>query len=360
MAWMVAVVAMGWNRESPAMERKWLAVVLLAVAVASTVRVTNLLRREPDRLLTMPVVVPDVLIGIALVVCDGWVFGAGHSFNTSQSVSAAWPVVSVMSAGVAFGPLAGGVAGGVVGASRLFGTLANGVRDYTGGRVASLANTIVFTTLWGATAGWVGLLLRRAERQVASARAREEVGRTLHDTVLQTLALVERRARDRDPELADLARSTDRDLRAYLYGPDPAVDPTARGEPRPTLQTALRAAVDGAASRFGVRVELNVMDGDEPRARVVRALAGAVTESLNNAGKHAQATRIVVFADPDGDDGPFVSVRDNGIGFDHDAVPRRGIERSIRDRMSEVGGRVVIATSPGEGTEVRLWGPKDG
>jgi signal transduction histidine kinase len=99
---------------------------------------------------------------------------------------------------------------------------------------------------------------------------------------------------------------------------------------------------------------------DEPAdedPRVTEALAGAVGEALANAAKHGRASHVVVYVEPD-DTELFVSVKDDGVGFDTAATDEGvGITRSIRGRMSEVGGRVEVDARPGRGTEVRLWAP---
>ena len=119
-------------------------------------------------------------------------------------------------AGVAAGPWAGLAVGPLMGLARVGAAAADGVGDFHGERVLSIASTTVLYGLAGAVAGQVTTLLRRAERQISAARAREEIARTLHDGVLQTLAIVERRAGD--AELAPLAREQERDLREYLFG----------------------------------------------------------------------------------------------------------------------------------------------
>ena len=99
-------------------------------------------------------------------------------------------------------------------------------------------------------------------------------------------------------------------------------------------------------------------DAEEPTPNVMEAVAGAVGEALANAGKHAQAERIVVYAEPDWDEGLFVSIKDDGIGFDPETVDKRiGLKESITARIEAIGGRVEISSNPGRGTEVRLWVP---
>ena len=210
--WMAAVLLV--TRED--LERPWLAVALVGTALGITVIDTLLLRSDNAALLKQGPVLSELAVGAALVLCDGWAYGSGHAFSTSQSLGSVWPLAGVLGAGVAFGPFPGAVAGMVVGLARVGAVLANGAEIDAGGRVLSLTNTMVFYALGGAIAGYLARLLRRAEREISAAKAREEVARTLHDGVLQTLAVVERRATD--PDLAHLARRQERELRDYLFG----------------------------------------------------------------------------------------------------------------------------------------------
>src|SRR5205814_865163 len=155
-------------------------------------------------------------IAAALVLCDGWAYGAGHAFSSSQTLGSLWPLAAVLSVGLGLGVAWGAAAGALLGLARVGATLANGVRDFDASRVLSLVNTTVFYVLAGAIAGYVMFLLRRSEREISASRAREEVARTLHDGVLQTLAIVQRRSTDHD--LVRLAREQDRDLRTFLFG----------------------------------------------------------------------------------------------------------------------------------------------
>jgi signal transduction histidine kinase len=209
-------------------------------------------------------------------------------------------------------------------------------------------STGVLLALAGAVGGDVARRLRRAESEVAAARAREEVARTLHDGVLQTLAVVQRRSSDSD--LVHLARDQELELRAWLAG-----DAT-RDEP--DLGAALRDAAARIEKVHGFAVRVVVADDlpEQPQA-VVTAVAGAVGEALVNAAKHSGGTRATVYAEP-GDDGVFVSVKDDGHGFDPATTPpRMGTTASIRGRVAEVGGRVEVDGNEGHGTEVRLWLP---
>jgi len=209
----------------------------------------------------------------------------------------------------------------------------------------------VFYALGGAAAGYLARLLRRAEQEISAARAREEVARTLHDGVLQTLAVVERRAND--PALSRLAREQERELRDWLFGAAQPAGVVA------DLGVALRAAAARFEDAFGGRAQVLVADDLPPLApEVVAALTGAAGEALVNAGKHGRASKVQVYVEPDEAGGVFCSVKDDGGGFDPGTTAEGiGLSRSIRGRVGEVGGRVEVVSAPGAGTEVLLWLP---
>ena len=178
------------------------------------------------------------------------------------------------------------------------------------------------------------------------------MARVLHDTVLQTLALVERRVATTDPELAGAAREADSELRAFLFGGD--------GRPATDLRSRLHLAVEQARRRApstGSRITLNVIDdGCRVREREQDLLARAVGEAVANALEHAAAEHIVVFAETDDAGQLFVTVRDDGAGFDPSTVTAGyGVAESITARMDSIGGRAEVRSSPGIGTEIRLW-----
>jgi signal transduction histidine kinase len=341
------------------------AVVLVGVALGVTVWLTVLLRRAPERLVTGRVVGVEVGVALALQLADGFVYRAGHVFTPEQPLGVAWPLASVMAAGIAFGPFVGAGTGLLLGAGRATSSTLNVTPDadpmwgvLLPEQLLSLVTTSVLFALAGGVAGYAVRLIvdaesraAAAERSVASLRAREDVARRLHDGVLQTLAVVERRSDD--PQLARLARDQERDLRSFLFGV-PASGVVGAG----ALGDALRAAADRYETAFEGRTQVLVPDDlPELDAEVVEAVAAVVGEALTNAGKHASAERVVVYVEPT-DDGVVVSVRDDGVGFDPAAVTERvGLARSIRGRVEELGGQVDVATAPGRGTEVRFTVP---
>ena len=173
---------------------------------------------------------------------------------------------------------------------------------------------------------------------------RAEMAARVHDSVLQTLALVQREAGD-PRRVAALARRQERELRGWLY-------PAARIE-----GGGLASAIDEAAAEVeelhGVPVEL-VRTGDVALDERVEALVLAAREAMANAAEHSGATQVSAFVDV-GEDEIAVYVRDRGSGFDPDAPsPGHGIAESIRGRMERAGGTAALVSSPEGGTEVEL------
>jgi signal transduction histidine kinase len=209
--------------------------------------------------------------------------------------------------------------------------------------VVALVLAIIF-------APWVMRLARslaseRSERIRSEERA--EMAAHLHDSVLQTLALVQQRADD-PRAVATLARRQERELRAWL---------SQRAQPE-AQASSLAAALEGAAGEVerdhGVPVEV-VAVGDVQLDERGRALVAAAREAMVNAAKFGGGSTVDVYAEA-GEGEAQVFVRDRGPGFDAGAVPddRRGVRESIVGRMERHGGRAAVRSAPGEGTEVEL------
>jgi signal transduction histidine kinase len=276
---------------------------------------------------------------------------SGGALIWRQSASAAAPapqrteVERRRASGSALGRAALGVAL-VVGAALLFlyfnGALARASDTLLPVVVVLVAGTLILAPWWIRLVR--GLADERAERVRSQERA--ELAAHLHDSVLQTLALMQRQA-DNPREVAGLARRQERELRAWLNGGRPW------GE-RSTLAEALELAAAEVEDAHGVAVDV-VAVGDRPLDDDAEALVAATREAIVNAAKFAGGAPVSVYAEA-GEDGAEVYVRDRGPGFDPDAVPadRRGVRESIVGRMRRHGGRALIHSVPGEGTEVEL------
>ena len=193
----------------------------------------------------------------------------------------------------------------------------------------------------------VGLLFRVDRDKAGSAREleRQRFAAHLHDSVLQTLALVQRQAHD-PVVVARLARRQEYALRAWMAGEAELLSET--------VAAALRDAVATVEDEYGIAVELTAIGGC-PLDPAGEALVAAAREALRNAARHAAGTAVFVFADISERD-VEVFVRDEGPGFDAHAVPaeRRGIRDAIVGRMASAGGVATVESAPGEGTEVAL------
>lgn len=187
---------------------------------------------------------------------------------------------------------------------------------------------------------------RDAERTARiRSQERSEMAARVHDSVLQTLALVQHDAAD-PKRVATLARRQERELRSWLY-------PDARTSGDDGLAAAVDAAAAEVEELHGVPVEL-VRTGDARLDDRVEALVRAAREAMANAARHSGADEVSAFVDV-GDDEIAIYVRDRGRGFDPDALPAgaHGITESIRGRMARVGGTAELVSST-DGTEVEL------
>lgn len=196
--------------------------------------------------------------------------------------------------------------------------------------------------------------LWRLGRNLAAERAgrirsqeRAELAAHLHDSVLQTLTLMQKRADD-PREVAALARRQERELRDWLGG-------NGRGSTEKSFAAALRAAAETIEDDHRVAVDVVVV-GDCEMDEAAEAVLGAAREALLNAAKHAgEHSPIRVYAEVE-DARIEAFVRDRGPGFDPAGMPadRRGVRESIVGRMERVGGRAEVQSAPGGGTEVGL------
>jgi signal transduction histidine kinase len=221
-------------------------------------------------------------------------------------------------------------------------------------RDAVLVALVAATVLAVIFAPWWVRLLRSLSAERASRireQERAEMAAHLHDSVLQTLALVQRRADD-PREVAALARRQERELRSWLAGRVP------RGD-APRLRAALEAVADEVEQDHRVAVDV-VAVGDAPLDSRGEALVAAAREAVVNAAKFGDGAPVAVFAEA-GEDGLVVFVRDRGPGFDPSTVPedRRGLRESIVGRMARHGGAAAVRSQPGLGTEVELALPGD-
>jgi signal transduction histidine kinase len=283
------------------------------------------------------------LLGIAALALAGVLALRGTGFADSV----VWPVALAVAGGV----LVRGA--GTLRKAAGLALLAAGVLlfvDWNAGGIGSdavLQSSAVAIALVLVLGPWAWRLAaeRDAERTVRiRSQERAEMAARIHDSVLQTLALVQREAGD-PRRVAALARRQERELRAWLY-------------PSRADGASLGSAIDAAAAEVeelhGVPVAL-VRTGDAPLDEGVEALVLAAREAMANAAQHSGADEISTFVEV-GDDEIAIFVRDRGSGFDPDGVPEdaHGIAESIRGRMRRTGGTAEVTSSADSGTEVEL------
>ena len=215
--------------------------------------------------------------------------------------------------------------------------------------LATLVGVVLLAVPFGTT-------LLRDLAQERSARARTEerdaIASHLHDSVLQTLALIQRQA-EQPQEVVRLARRQERELRTWLFAPG---EP-AGGASLAAAMTTLAAAVEDD-HQVVVRP---VLVGDGRVDEAAQALLGATREALVNAAKHSGESTVDLYCEVSGAQAS-VFVRDRGVGFDPAAVgpDRHGLDSSVRERLRRHDGSTEIRSSPGAGTEVRLTVPATG
>ncbi|AGF71615.1 hypothetical protein A605_03005 [Corynebacterium halotolerans YIM 70093 = DSM 44683] len=242
-----------------------------------------------------------------------------------------------------------------------------------GGAVLVISGIFVTVVFWDTSGGFMGALLAVlltlagvavlvvplgvrlwetvAEERAAKAAAdeRAEIASRLHDSVLQTLALIQKRAGD-PAEVARLARGQERELRQWLFD---AEEKTSQ-----SVFAAVETACGEVEDLFGLRIAPVTVGADTVLTEESKAAVLAAREAMVNAAKHAGVETLDVYAELLGGE-LSIFVRDRGPGFDPEQIPadRHGIRDSIRGRMERAGGGARIRTAPGEGTEITVTVP---
>jgi signal transduction histidine kinase len=320
-------------------------IVLVWAAAATSIRVTR-----PRLLAAWWFVAIDLAV-------SAWSVISGSAADTIQ-FAGGYPLAGAFGAVYAFG-----VTGGVAGAAVLTGSALWPLLTREQGFSQEVANGIAFLFSTAAAVGVVAVL-RSADRVRAAAEAALTVERTeriraeehaemashLHDSVLQTLALIQRDPAA-TPDIRGLARHQERELRTWLYGD--AATGNAGG-----FRESLLGVCAGLEDDTGAEIE-TVVVGDSTAG--VDPIVRAAREAILNAVEHSGVRRISVYGEV-ADAVVQVFVKDRGAGFDPAAVDpsRLGIRESIVGRMERHGGSAEIISAPGRGTEVRLRLPIEG
>lgn len=203
---------------------------------------------------------------------------------------------------------------------------------------------------------WLRIARDLVQERQARIRAEEraDMASRVHDSVLQTLALIQRRAAD-PHQVTQLARAQERELRAWLFDGRP---PGSLDGQAATVAGGVRLIQQEVEAQHGMAVEA-VTVGDCELDDDLGAMLAAAREATVNAAKWSGAGVVSLFAEVE-PDSVSLFIRDRGRGFDPAAVPgdRKGLAESVRARMARRGGSVAIRSAPGEGTEVSLAMPR--
>ena len=307
----------------------------------------------PQRALSREMLLIDLAVGVLSLLAPGLA-------GTTASFYGGLPLIIV-----AIAALRGRMEGLITAAILILTVLGTIVSDIFSFREIIGETTLIFAYLGvGVLVAWIGDVLRQAEGQllaandaVAEARAaaareadRADIGRHLHDSVLQTLALIQRDADD--PQKVTIsARRQERELRDWLFG--------AASSSAPGFEEGLRRAGASVEERFGVSVDVVVVGDSEP-SDAVSGLIAAAGEAMTNAARHAGVSEIDVYGESTGG-ALTVYVRDRGYGFDLESVPpdRRGVRNSIIERLAGLGGDATVKSSAGTGTEWTMTVPAE-
>jgi signal transduction histidine kinase/phage shock protein PspC (stress-responsive transcriptional regulator) len=306
------------------------------IATGSIVLGALLVLREAGVWFGDPIVVPTAVAGI------------GSSLLASRSSDGRHLASSRLAAAIGVARTVAGVGMIVVGTVWLVAAV--------GPFTISIGSVVLVLAVVAGLSLGVGPFILHVVRQATDERRerirseeRAAVAAHLHDSVLQTLALIQRT--DASPEVAGLARRQERELRSWLYGRRIGVSHGRLGE-------ALEAVAARVEAHHPVGVDV-VAVGDCRMDERLHAMVEASAEAVLNAARHSGDPSVSVFVEV-GADRVDAYVRDRGRGFVLQQVghDRHGISDSIRARVRRAGGGVTISTHPGEGTEVHLWIPR--
>jgi signal transduction histidine kinase len=224
------------------------------------------------------------------------------------------------------------------------------VRSVGGALLVIAAIVVIFGPWWLSLAR--DLLSERQARALAEERA--QMAAHVHDSVLQTLALIQRSADD-PRQVVQLARAQERELRSWLFE---GRSPGTIGDDAATVAEGIDVIQRQVEGDHGIAVQVVVV-GDCPLTDGLRALLDASREAIVNAAKWSGANQVSVYGEVEVDV-VTIFVRDRGLGFEPRTVPgdRQGITHSIRGRVARCGGSAAIRSAPGTGTEVELCMPR--
>jgi signal transduction histidine kinase len=340
--WVGILVLFSYLFTRDAMQRPWLPIIVAMAAGVWSIVSVGWSSTAPDRLISVPSLVTDLVLAAGALVATA-ATGAGV-----LTYSGGLPLIVVAIASIRGRREAWA-------AATLMTVVTLIVRP---GGVGEAVGSIVLYAAGAGIFNWIVRVLRisdshrreaderRRAAEVARVRAEErvDISRHLHDSVLQTLALIQRRT-EVPGEVTVIARKQERELREWLFGGDAMNGAFAK------VLADVAAEVE---ERYSIPIDL-VTSGDDAVNDTAAALIAAAGEAMSNAAAHSGAETVSVFAEVSSD-GFRIWVRDRGCGFDPENLPadRLGVRESIVGRVSGRGGRATVRSERGWGTEWRL------
>jgi signal transduction histidine kinase len=301
-----------------------------------------------------PLLAADLAVAAGCLLASPWVEGPRVRHGL-QTLTVAWMAAPVMAWAIARGRRRGAVAAVLMGVTDLW------VRGHVAQDTLTASVLMLLAAIAVGDIARLGLVaerrLQRAVELEAANRERERLGRGIHDSVLQVLALVARRGAELGGEAAELGRlagAQEGALRSLVSGPDPAPGPGSPADLAASLRRFAGARVTVAGPATPVRLPAAVLD------EVVAAVGSALDNVSRHCGPDGRAW-VLVEEEPDV---VTVTVRDDGPGIapgrlvEAAAAGRLGVVQSIQGRVRDLGGTVAISSRPGEGTEVQLRVPR--
>jgi signal transduction histidine kinase len=320
----------------------------------------------------------DLGLSVGLLAVSALVAPQG-AIDDRPLFAAAYPFAAVVGWGARWGVAGGLIAGTAIGLAYIGTRPLNGIPlgEVGGEEWQSIANAAVNFVIAGGAVGMVSRLLKHSAEEVVAATQqtvaarehaarlveREAMGRAIHDSILQSLSLINKRSRElagRDSiageevaGLGELAARQEKELRRLVL---------REPEPGPGHTASLRELLEATAADFeGLNPSVSAAGSLWVPNALASELVAATREALTNVTKHASARNTTVFAAIENGD-VVVSVRDDGSGFDYreDRLrieKRAGVLRSMKGRIEDLGGTVRIESAPGKGTEVEFRVP---
>ncbi len=372
LAWMIAL-AMSAPEDFRQAALAWASI---AAAAAWTAWLTATRHRW-----TAPALWFDLGLCLWLVLASGLVVEAGGVISGRPFFATGYPLSAALFWGASRGLRGGLLAGAALGAAHVASRPLNEVPlgDLSGPQLQNMLGAVLNYVVAGVAIGIVSRVLVRSAEAVAASSAnlvrereraarlaeREKLARHIHDSVLQALAFVHKKGRElaeRDAippaevaQLAQLAARQEAELRGLILR-DPEDAPVGRASLRQALEEVARNVQDLEVSVSSVGpIWIQRARADE--------IAAAARQALENVARHASATGATVFADRE-DAEVVVTIRDDGVGFVYDeeslrAQGKAGMLKSMKGRAEELGGRMIVTSSPGKGTEIEIRVPED-